>query len=418
VSSLFFVRLFCLVLEHTGTNRRFEGLDPPVHHRQGTSRMSTALGQDPSNFYVWRASENFAIHLSVKVITQLTARISASRSLVGDLRGILLGRTIDEPVRATVIDDFELIPPGDDAAANQVTDDKLLEIACRKARDGNEQQVLGFFRSRKDGGLSMNQRDLETFSRLFCETGNVALLIQTSRVNESDAALFYWQHGGAHPRDFGFGFPFDAGRLVNGHPGWRYRVPIDTAPEPAPLPPPGPQAPGWTAPSSRPPRAVDWTMPPPPVSPASGSGIRWGRLAPTVILVAISVGALQIATSSKQTAATAAASGIAASETAATELVAQASPSDERSLGLSVTSRQRQLEIRWNRESAAVATSIKAVMRITEDGITEVVPFDQTQLRDGYVAYTPKTNDVSIRLEVTGKDGGTMSESVRSVAIP
>jgi len=76
------------------------------------------------------------------------------------------------------------------------------------------------------------------------------------------------------------------------------------------------------------------------------------------------------------------------------------------------------LEIRWNRESAAIATSDKAVIKITEDGRTEVVPFDQTQLRDGYVAYTPKTSDVSIRLEVTGKDGATTSESIRSVAIP
>ena len=56
--------------------------------------------------------------------------------------------------------------------------------------------------------------------------------------------------------------------------------------------------------------------------------------------------------------------------------------------------------------------------QITEDGITEALPFDPSQLRDGYVAYTPKTNDVSIRLEVTAKDGSTKSESIRSVAIP
>jgi len=63
-------------------------------------------------------------------------------------------------------------------------------------------------------------------------------------------------------------------------------------------------------------------------------------------------------------------------------------------------------------------TSDGGTMKITDDGITEAVPFDQGQLRDGYVAYTPKTNDVSIRLEVTGKDGGTASESTRWVSIP
>jgi hypothetical protein len=87
-------------------------------------------------------------------------------------------------------------------------------------------------------------------------------------------------------------------------------------------------------------------------------------------------------------------------------------------LGLTVTTHSHQLEIRWNRESAVIQASDRGTMKITDDGITESVPFDQSQLRDGYVAYAPKTSDVSIRLEVTGKDGDTTSESIRSVAIP
>ena len=86
-------------------------------------------------------------------------------------------------------------------------------------------------------------------------------------------------------------------------------------------------------------------------------------------------------------------------------------------LGLTVTTHPHQLEIRWNQQSAEIEASDQGLMKITDDGITESVPFDPSQLRDGYVAYTPKTTDVSIRLEVTGKDG-TTSESIRSVAIP
>ena len=56
-------------------------------------------------------------------------------------------------------------------------------------------------------------------------------------------------------------------------------------------------------------------------------------------------------------------------------------------------------------------------MSITEAGVTEAIPFDPRELREGYVAYTPKTNDVSIRFEVTGKDG-TAAEAIRVVAIP
>jgi hypothetical protein len=356
--------------------------------------MDAQIGYDPGNFYAWRASDGFAIHLSLNLVTQLTSQISraGTASQPGGLRGILLGRSIDAPLRATVIDDFKLIPAGADATEPPEYDEALFEIAQRMVESGNDRRVVGFFRARRDGRLSMGPRDIKTFSRLFGAPGNVALLIQTSkRGNESDAALFYWQDGSPQPHDFGFAFPLDAGQLASGHPGWRYPDPLDFAPTPASAPAPAP------APILEDPR---WT-PPPAGSPASREGIRWSRLLPTAALVAICVGALQLATNSSRTVAAASAPVEAAA-----------------GLGLTVTSRPHQLEIRWNRQSAVIAASDKGVMKITDDGITEIVPFDQSQLSDGYVAYTPKTTDVSIRLEVTGKDGGTTSESIRSVAIP
>jgi len=123
--------------------------------------------------------------------------------------------------------------------------------------------------------------------------------------------------------------------------------------------------------------------------------------------------------SSRAVAAAPSATESAASETSTSAALPMAMGAEtENGLALSVTSRQHQLEIRWNRESAAIAASDQGVMKITDDGITEAVPLDPSQLRDGYVSYTPKTTDVNIRLEVTGRDGGTTSESVRAVAIP
>jgi hypothetical protein len=87
-------------------------------------------------------------------------------------------------------------------------------------------------------------------------------------------------------------------------------------------------------------------------------------------------------------------------------------------LGLKVTSQPHLLEIRWNRAASAITTAAKGTMRISEAGLTEVVPFDPRELREGSVAYTPKTNDVGIRLEVTAADGAATTESVRVVAIP
>jgi hypothetical protein len=363
--------------------------------------MSSQVAYDPANFFVWRASDGFAIHLSLKVVTQLATYIAraGSDNAPAETRGILLGRTVDTPFRTTVIEDFKLVPSSEDPAVHSDSRDTLLEIACRMVEAGNEQRVVGFFGAQRDGKLNMGPRDLETFSRLFCETGNVALLIQTPRRGtESEAALFFWQHGGAYPRDFGFGFPLDAAQLASGHPGWRYPDPLAAA-APVPEPPPPPPLP--KAPQPEP----QW-MPPPPVS-VSSEGIRWSRLMPTVALVAIAIGTLELVTNSNRTV-----------EAAPASAEASASPTAPASLGLAVTSRPHQLEIRWNRESAAITDSEHGVMKITEGGATQEVPFDQRQLRDGYVAYTPRTSDVSINFEVTGKDGATTSESMRSVAIP
>lgn len=86
-------------------------------------------------------------------------------------------------------------------------------------------------------------------------------------------------------------------------------------------------------------------------------------------------------------------------------------------LGLQVVSREKQLEIHWN-QTRPIRNATKGVMRISDGGIQEVIEFDVTQLRDGGVHYSPMTNDVNVRLEVSGLDGTSSSESVRSVAIP
>ncbi|HTC86817.1 MAG TPA: hypothetical protein VK686_00895 [Bryobacteraceae bacterium] len=366
--------------------------------------MSSQLPYDPGKFYVWRASDGFAIHLGLNVVTQLTAQISRAGSEAAGMRGILIGRTVDAALRTTVIEDFQLITPAADNSPYSDFDDAPMEIACRMTDVGSDQRAVGFFGVEREGRLNMRERDLETFSRLFCETGKVALLIQTSRRgNESDAALFYWQHGGAYPRDFGFGFPFDRAQLADGHPGWRYPDPLENTP--IPVSPYRLEAP--ETPKASPPKPVP-PMPPPPASRMPREGIRWSRLVPTAAVVALGICALQLATNTNHSvsaapSATGAASSIQNKQT---------------SLGLAVVSRPHQLEIRWNRESAAIADSDRGVMKITEAGITQAIPFDQRQLRDGYVAYTPTTADVRITFDVTGQNGAMTTDAIRAVAIP
>jgi len=165
---------------------------------------------------------------------------------------------------------------------------------------------------------------------------------------------------------------------------------------------------------------ADWRVPPgeevtesrrkPTVPPfISVNRVEWLRLLPTATLGMIMVGVLQLVINSHHEAA------LPPSNQSTPPLVESG---DRTNLGLTVTALSNQFQIRWNRESRAILASDHGVMRITENGITEAVPFDPAQLRDGYVAYGPKTNDVSIRLAVTGKDGAMTSESVRLVATP
>jgi hypothetical protein len=90
----------------------------------------------------------------------------------------------------------------------------------------------------------------------------------------------------------------------------------------------------------------------------------------------------------------------------------------ESPLGLKVTSRKQQLEIRWDHALGAVLNGGKAVIKITEGEMTELIPMDRNDLQDGYVSYTPMTNDVRIRFEVNQADGTSVTESARVVAIP
>ncbi|HEX5227412.1 MAG TPA: hypothetical protein VFW44_06860 [Bryobacteraceae bacterium] len=207
---------------------------------------------------------------------------------------------------------------------------------------------------------------------------------RTQALSESERSTFYsWAEEQGFTRlnmsgeDFAEELWFDphgkimsADRIVREHPDWKPSI------------------------SARPP---DSKAAPSPRT--ALSQVEWLRLLPTVALAIVLVGAYQsAATWSREP--------------------APAESNDRTNLGLTVNSLANLLEIRWNRESRAILASAGGTMKITENGVTETVPIDPAQLRDGYVAYGPKTNDVSIRLEVTGRHGDRTSESVRSVAIP
>ena len=83
-------------------------------------------------------------------------------------------------------------------------------------------------------------------------------------------------------------------------------------------------------------------------------------------------------------------------------------------LSLSVEPNAGQLVLRWNRNAPAVQTASRALLTINDGDNREDVEIDLVQLRNGNIVYSPITNDVSFRLEVTDVKGGkSVSESMR-----
>jgi hypothetical protein len=337
----------------------------------------TQLGYDPANYYVWRAPDGFSIHLSLHVVRELAAQNAAS----GEMCGILLGRSITTPFAATMADDIVVIPPSED-----------FESARRAAEnDGRELRAVGYFRSQREGQLRLGPRDLQTFDRWFYEDGTIGLFIRFPRRGQSEAALFYWKGGQPQPREFGFGFPFDATKLAGGHPGWRFADPLEPEQE-APARSPHHQTPEV-----------------PVVAPVEG--IRWSRLWPTAVLVIAGIVATQLIWNSRGTTS-------ASSSQAAQATVPAIASAYEKPLGLKANSQPHHLEIRWNRAAPAIGAAIRGTLNISEANATQAIALDVRGLQEGYFNYTPNTSDVSVRFEVTAADGSTMAESIRAVATP
>lgn len=133
--------------------------------------------------------------------------------------------------------------------------------------------------------------------------------------------------------------------------------------------------------------------------------ISWMRLLTTTAIFSIATSAILVALDSKHPA------------PAAPAPVEAAAP-HQPALGLRVTTRKQQVEIRWDHDSLAVLKPVKGLVKITEGEMTKLIALDWRDLQDGYVSYAPLTNDVRVRFEITQGDGASVTESARAVAIP
>ncbi|MGD0435351.1 MAG: hypothetical protein ABSB86_02720 [Bryobacteraceae bacterium] len=335
---------------------------------------------DPAKFYVWRAPGTlFSIHLSLDVINRLN---QARAQCEGDICAVLLGYSMVSPQQASFVDDFALLPGSWDLTGGAYSKDleETRADIVRKLAGGaeNGHHAIGFCRWQQEGPLELTGADFAAAQRFFAEADNILLLIRSQSYQIGEAALFYWDEGKLQVPEAFSHFPFDVGKLTafEGEPAPRERR---TAAEP---PPPTPRS---------------WSQ-------SSGEPIRWLRLLTLSGILSIGIAAAQLA--------------LVHNRPAAAQPQTPAAIESAPILGLKATWLGKQLQIRWNHDAKAIPHATRGQMRITDGGQTEVIEFEQRQLQDGAVSYTPFTNDVNIRLEIGGPDGGGTTESVRVVAIP
>ena len=83
-------------------------------------------------------------------------------------------------------------------------------------------------------------------------------------------------------------------------------------------------------------------------------------------------------------------------------------------LGLRVERRTTDWRLRWNRDAAVNAT--RGRLTITDGALHKQLDLDANELRNGSIVYSPKTDDVVLRLEMeSGESTAPLIESVRLV---
>jgi hypothetical protein len=86
-------------------------------------------------------------------------------------------------------------------------------------------------------------------------------------------------------------------------------------------------------------------------------------------------------------------------------------------ISLSVSEKDGQLQIQWNRSSSTIVRASAGTLEITDGQDKQNLTLTQKELATGNLTYARKTGDVQIRLIVTGS-GGQKEEGSRFLGQP
>lgn len=391
-------------------------------------------GSNQGGVYKWEVpGQPVAIHIELDVVDRMLRDVMQGFGAVpkrgAEVGGILLG-AVEQGERPVVrIEDYEVVPceyrRGPSYLLSETDRQAFDDVSSRWSR--TEESTLyrvGYFRSHTREGFGLGAEDLELCSQYFAEPSNVVLVIRPYATRVSVAGFLCYEDGKLQESSQAE-FPFRRRELEGGPaPAARPLSAARTAGEPRlpatretglePLqtsfeledPEPGQEyarltARSWENPEARPGAYEDAAMLVPEPQPADAvttlskprfrSGWVWIPLSFIFLLLGVLLGFQAALTINSRGAAAA-----------------------QRNLGLSLTVSKADdnLNVTWDRDSAAVRNAQRGVLNIQDGLYQKAVDLDAGQLQTGSIIFHNATNRVRFRLEVYLRGDVTMAQTL------
>jgi len=94
---------------------------------------------------------------------------------------------------------------------------------------------------------------------------------------------------------------------------------------------------------------------------------------------------------------------------------AHATSANDPKLDLAVRDENGRLHLTWNRNSPTAASAVSGELRITDSDKVRSIPLRPADITGGSIVYSPRTPDVTFRLQMTNSEGKVLAEMIRVV---
>ncbi len=339
--------------------------------------------QDAVGYYVWEiAGKPVVVHLHLDVVDHVLAVVLRGLGALpkrgAEVGGVLLGTIEPGDVTIVRIEDFEPVECDYTRGPSYLftdADREKFEAACARWQPGDARPAyaVGFYRSHTREGMSLTPEDVELIDKHFPSPSNIVLLVKPFRAKLSMAGFFI-RESGAFPQKTPLEFPFRRSDLAgeetpaateNGaSTGTHEALAPVTVPDPVLYPIPAfASIPAQKEPLER--RKIRNAL--------------WIPLSFIFLLVGLALG-LTLAS----------ARGIGVARTGIPEV----------SLGLSVSQADDNLNVKWDRQSAAIRRAQRGTIEIEDGGEPVSRSLDGIELQNGSLIYRNSSNSVKFRLIV------------------